>query len=126
MTKPTERELEILQILWSSGPSTVREVHTILSEKGDLGYTTALKLMQIMFEKGFLDRTKSGKTHTYFSLIKQEDASKQMVDKLMSTIFEGSATKLVMQALGNRKSSVEELRKIKSFIEKLENEADNE
>ncbi|MEO1437087.1 MAG: BlaI/MecI/CopY family transcriptional regulator, partial [Bacteroidota bacterium] len=83
-------------------------------------------LMQIMFDKGFLDRTKTGKTHTYRPLVNQEETGKQMVDRLMSTVFEGSAMKLVMQALGNRKSSAEELRKIKSFIERLENEADDE
>lgn len=120
LQKPTERELEILQVIWSSGPSTVREINETLSVDGSIGYTTTLKLMQIMFEKGILSRTKSGKTHIYQATISREDTQKHLIDKLLDTAFQGSAMNLVMQALGNSKSSKKELDEIRDYLDKLE------
>jgi len=118
--KPTEKELEILQVIWNKGPSTVREINEKLAQTNAVGYTTTLKLMQIMFEKGILSRTKNGKTHTYQSNMSMESTQKQLIDKLLVTAFQGSAMSLVMQALGNRKSSKKELDEIRSYLDKLE------
>jgi predicted transcriptional regulator len=118
--KPTESELVILQILWENGPSSVKLVHEVLSKQRDIGYTTALKLMQIMHEKGLLSREKEGKTHIYTPAISQEITQKQLVNRLVDTAFQGSSMSLIMQALGNKKTTAEELTQIKSFIEKLE------
>ena len=119
--KPTDGELEILKVLWKHGPSTVRIVNEQLNLKKDVGYTTTLKIMQIMFEKGLLDRTKSGKTHIYRSLVSEESTQKQLINKLLDTAFQGSAMKMVMQALGSRSSTKEELDEIRDFLDQLEN-----
>jgi len=118
--KPTESELEILSILWNKGPSTVREVNEEMNRNKVVGYTTTLKLMQIMTEKGMVERDTDGRTHIYTALARQEDAQVRMLDRLLDTAFGGSASKLVMQALGNHKTSDEELREIKALITKLE------
>lgn len=118
--KPTEKELEILQVLWRMGSATVREINDKLSEKKEVGYTTTLKLMQIMFDKGILERRAMGKTHEYTPLISEEDTQKTLVEQLMQSAFQGSAMKLVMQALGNKKSSSKELEEIKKFIDQLD------
>jgi predicted transcriptional regulator len=118
--KPTESELEILSILWKKGPSTVREVNDEMNRNKIVGYTTTLKLMQIMTEKGMVERDTDGRTHIYTALARQEDAQVRMLDRLLETAFGGSASKLVMQALGNHKTSDEELREIKALITKLE------
>ena len=97
--KPTESELEILQVLWSKGTATVREVHEILSLHKDAGYTTTLKLMQIMFEKGIAKRDDSSKTHIYEANITKENTQQQMLGKMISTMFNSSSTQLVMQVL---------------------------
>ena len=120
LPKPTDSELTILQELWQRGPSTVKVIHEALSSTRDIGYTTALKLMQIMHEKGLLTREREGKTHIYQPAVSQEKVRKQLLNKLMDTAFEGSAMKLIMQALGNESTSADELTQIKSFIEKLE------
>ena len=120
LPKPTDSELTILQELWQRGPSTVKVIHEALSSTRDIGYTTALKLMQIMHEKGLLTREREGKTHIYQPAVSQEKVQKQLLNKLMDTAFEGSAMKLIMQALGNESTSADELTQIKSFIEKLE------
>ena len=120
--KPTESELKILKVIWEKGPVTVKIVNEELrleSEK-DVGYTTTLKLMQIMAEKGLLTRSKKGRLHVYNSAIQQKDTQKLMLDKLLTNLFSGSASKLVMQALGNHETSKEELEEIKKYIEKLE------
>lgn len=117
--KPTDGELEILRILWTQGPSTVRQINDLLSQHREVGYTTTLKLMQIMFEKGILSRTKSGKTHTYTALISEQEVQQDLVDKLLDTAFEGSAMKLVMQALGSHESSPAELDEIRNFLDEL-------
>jgi BlaI family transcriptional regulator, penicillinase repressor len=118
--KPTESELEILSILWKNGPSTVRFVNDEMKQNKNVGYTTTLKLMQIMTEKGMVGREMDGRTHIYCALAKQEDAQVRMLDRLLEIAFEGSASKLVLQALGNHKTSDEELQEIKELIHKLE------
>jgi BlaI family transcriptional regulator, penicillinase repressor len=118
--KPTEKELEILQILWNKGPVAVKDVHEAMGGEESNGYTTILKLMQIMHEKGLVTRQKSGKLHLYKAVPTQENTRQQMLDKMINTIFEGSASQLVMSALGNNKSSREELQKIKQYLEQLE------
>ncbi|MFI5450529.1 BlaI/MecI/CopY family transcriptional regulator [Pedobacter sp. UC225_61] len=118
--KPTEGEMEILQVLWQKGTCTVREVHEDLNKK-DAGYTTTLKLMQIMHEKGLVDRDTSAKTHIYRALINQEKTQQQLVNKMIDNVFNGSAARLVMQALGNKTASQEEIDLIKEYLEKLEN-----
>ena len=118
--KPTDSELAILQLLWQQGPSTVKVVHEALSATRDIGYTTALKLMQIMHEKGLLTRERQGKTHVYQPAVSQEKIQNQLLNKLMDSAFQGSAMKLIMQALGNDNTTADELTQIKSFIEKLE------
>jgi len=118
--KPTEGEMEILQVLWQKGNCTVREVHEDLNKK-DAGYTTTLKLMQIMHEKGLVDRDTSAKTHIYRALINQEKTQQQLVNKMIDNVFNGSAARLVMQALGNKTASQEEIDLIKEYLEKLEN-----
>lgn len=118
--KPTEGEMEILQVLWKNGNCTVREVHEELNKK-DSGYTTTLKLMQIMLEKGLVDRDASAKTHIYRSLISQEQTQQQLVDKMIDNVFNGSAARLVMQALGNKTASQEEIDLIKAYLDNLEN-----
>ncbi len=123
--KPTDGELEILRILWTQGPATVRQINEALNalrspQDKEVGYTTTLKLMQILFEKGHLSRTKSGKTHTYTAELSENEVQQNLVDKLLDTAFEGSAMKLVMQALGNHQSSPEELDEIRKFLDELE------
>ena len=121
--KPTNSELEILQIIWKQGTVTVREVNEELSrEKGlDIGYTTTLKLMQIMHEKGLLERETSSRTHHYKALVTQSKTSQNMLDALIDNVFNGSAAQLVMQALSNKKSSKKEIEMIKKYLDELDN-----
>ncbi|MFY0254307.1 BlaI/MecI/CopY family transcriptional regulator [Chitinophaga sp. 30R24] len=118
--RPTESELEILSVLWEKGPSTVREVHDILSQTKDAGYTTTLKLMQIMHEKELLQRDTSSKTHVYTAAISQQKTQQQLVNKMIDTVFGGSASQLVMQALGHHQSSAEELDQIRQYLSAIE------
>ncbi len=120
--KPTEKELEILQVLWQKGPSTVREVFDVLSisKKSGVGYTTILKLMQIMFEKGILERIKEGKTHTYSVVIERIDTQKHMVSSMIDKVFQGSALDLVMQALGDSRTSSKDLDEVKAYLKTLD------
>jgi predicted transcriptional regulator len=118
--KPTEKELEILQILWKEGPVAVKGVHESMGGDQQNGYTTILKLMQIMHEKGLVTRQKSGKLHLYKAVASQEHTRQFIIDKMIHTVFQGSAMQLVMSALGNKKSSKEELTEIKRYLEKLE------
>lgn len=117
--KPTESELEILRVLWDKGTATVREVHEILSEHKDAGYTTTLKLMQIMFEKGIVKRDDSNKTHIYRANITRENTQQQIVGKMINSLFGGSSTQLVMQALGNTVPNKEELDEIQKLLDNL-------
>jgi len=117
--KPTEGEMEILQVLWQKGLCTVREVHEALDKK-DSGYTTTLKLMQIMHEKGMVERDTNQKTHIYKAIVNQDKTEKQLVNKMIDNVFNGSAARLVMQALGNHTTSADEIEEIKKYLEKLE------
>ncbi len=119
--KPTESELEILQVLWDKGQATVREVHEELSAIKDSGYTTTLKLMQIMFEKGIVKRDDSNKTHIYEANVSRESTQNQLMGKMVDSLFGGSSAQLVMQALGNTKVSNEELDEIQKMLDNLKN-----
>lgn len=118
--RPTDSELEILNILWDKGPSTVRDVHEVLEKNKDAGYTTTLKLMQIMYEKKLLKRDTSNKSHVYTAAISQEKTQGQIVKRMIDSVFNGSASQLVMQALGSHKASSEELEEIKKYLEEME------
>jgi len=122
--KPTESELEILNILWDKGPSTVRDVHEVLEKSKDAGYTTTLKLMQIMHEKKLLNRDTGNKTHVYEAAVSQKQTQGQIIQRLIDTAFNGSASQLVMQALGNHKASKEELDEIRQYLEQMEGNSD--
>jgi len=117
--KPTESELEILQVLWVKGTASVREVHEELSKTKDAGYTTTLKLMQIMNEKGLVKRDSSIKTHIYQAAVSKEKTQRHLLGKMIDTLFGGSSTQLVMQALGDHKASAEELVEIEKMIIEL-------
>ena len=117
--KPTEGELEILRVLWRKKKATVRDVHEVINIYKDSGYTTTLKLMQIMFEKGLVKRDDSGKTHIYEAIVSKEKTQKQLVDKMVNSLFDGSATQLVMQALGNKAPSADELNEIQKLLDNL-------
>jgi len=119
--KATESELEILQIMWEKGQCTVRDVHEVLAETKDAGYTTTLKLMQIMHDKGMVERDTTAKTHLYKALITREQAQNTALDKIISTVFKGSASQLIMQALSSKQSSKEELDMIKDYLAQLQN-----
>ena len=119
--KPTESELEILQVLWNHKQATVRTVHEELSKTKDSGYTTTLKLMQIMFEKGLVSRDDSSKTHIYQPVVTRAKTQGQFLNKMINTLFAGSSAELVMQALGNHTASADELEKIEALIADLKN-----
>ena len=118
--KPTEAELEILQVLWAHGPSTVRFVNETLAKHKEVGYTTTLKIMQIMTDKGLVKRNEANRTHIYEANVSEEVMQKHLLDKFMDMAFRGSAMKLVMQALGNHKTSKEDLAQIRELLDKME------
>ncbi len=120
--KPTESELEILRVLWSRGTASVRDVHEELSKTKEAGYTTTLKLMQIMNEKGLVKRDDSFKTHIYQASVSREKTQKHIVGKMINTLFGGSATALVLQALGNHKASPDELEEIQKLLTEMKNQ----
>ncbi len=117
--KPTEGELEILAVLWENGSATVRRVHEELCKTKEAGYTTTLKLMQIMFEKSMVTRDTSNKTHVYTATISKEKTQVQFVNKMINSLFAGSPTEMVMQALGGSKTSSADLQKIQELINTL-------
>lgn len=117
--KPTESELEILQVLWVKGTASVREVHEELLKNKEAGYTTTLKLMQIMHEKGLVKRDDSIKTHIYQAILSKERTQKHLLGKMIDNLFGGSPTQLVIQALGNHKASPGELEEIQQMIDNL-------
>lgn len=116
--KPTESELEILNVLWQQGSATVREVHEKLALKKEVGYTTTLKLMQIMLDKGLVSREVSGKTHVYTAEVDKEKTQGQIMQRMIETMFNGSAMQMVMQALGNHKATKAELDMIRDYLDK--------
>jgi len=118
--KPTDKELEILHVLWEKGAASVRDVHEALGGEKTNGYTTILKLMQIMHEKGIVTRQKRGKLHLYTAVHSEERTRSQILDKFIDKVFKGSAAQLVISALGNQKSSPQELDAIRKYLEKLE------
>lgn len=119
LIKPTESELEILQLLWTKGLATVREVHEDLAHTKDVGYTTTLKLMQIMHEKGLVKRDDSMRTHVYQAAVNKEKTQKHLLSKMIDNLFGGSPTQLVIQALGEAKASPEELDRIQALLNDL-------
>ena len=120
LLRPTDAELGILRVLWSRGPSTVRQVYEVISRDRETGYTTVLKLMQIMTEKGLVERDESERTHVYQARLTQEQTQQQLVDNLLEKAFGGSASQLVMRALAARPASVDELAQIRRLLDELE------
>lgn len=121
--EPTRSELEILQVLWQHGPSTVRFVNDILNEhKREVNYTSTLKLMQIMAEKGILQRDESAMKHVYHPSETEQKTKSHLLDKFVDSMYDGSASKLMMQLLGNKKPSKKELQEIKNLLNKLDKE----
>jgi predicted transcriptional regulator len=120
LSRPTDAELAILRVLWSRGPSTVRQVHEALSRDRETGYTTVLKLMQIMTEKGLVERDESERTHVYQARFTQEATQQRLVSDLLDKAFGGSASQLVMQALAAKPASADELAQIRRLLDELE------
>ena len=115
--RPTDAELAILRILWERGASTVRQVHEMLSPERSTAYTTTLKLLQIMTEKGLVRRDESDRTHIYQARLSEKQTQRQLVRDLLDRAFGGSASKLVMQALASKKASADELTEIRKLID---------
>jgi BlaI family penicillinase repressor len=118
--KPTDAEIEILQILWEDGAASVRDINDKLNNRREVGYTTTLKLMQIMNEKGLVIRDTAQRSHIYKPVVKEDDIKNNLISDFVNTAFKGSAMNLVMQALGNTTTSQDELDELKSLIAKLE------
>lgn len=118
--RPTDAELEILAVLWERGPSTVREVHDALHEHKPTGYTTVLKLLQIMTEKGLVRRDEEQRAHVYAARYAQEQTQRQLLGHLLERAFGGSATKLVLQALSTKQASPAELQRIRELLDEME------
>ncbi|QDU13793.1 Transcriptional regulator BlaI [Gimesia maris] len=118
--KPTAAELEILSILWEHGPDTVRAIHEILSKGKETGYTTTLKILQKMTEKGLVTRDESRRSHVYHAAIQEEQTQRQLVDELLKQAFGGAVEKLVMQALSSRKVAPEEIGALRKLLDELE------
>jgi predicted transcriptional regulator len=118
--RPTEGELEILKVLWEHGPSTVREVNDALNHARPTGYTTVLKLLQIMTDKGIVVRNESQRAHVYEARIPQEQTQKQFLTDLLDRVFDGSPARLVMQALSAKRTSSAELAQIRELLDEIE------
>jgi len=118
--KPTSSELEILRVLWLRGPSTVREVHEALSEKKSLGYTTVLKLLQIMTTKGTVRRNETQRAHVYEACLPAEQTKRQIAGDMLQRVFEGSASQLMMHALAGSKASAEEISELRRLLDEYE------
>ena len=122
MIKPTESELGILQVLWQIGAATVRVVNESLNSNNSkkTGYTTTLKLMQLMLEKGLLKRDTSARTHVYAATVQESDVQRNLLNQFVNRAFRGSSAQLVMEALGQNRASDDELAEIKELIERIE------
>jgi BlaI family transcriptional regulator, penicillinase repressor len=118
--QPTPAELEILSVLWERGPSTVRDVHETLNGRKDTGYTTVLKLLQIMTEKGLVTRDETARAHVYSTSAPEAQVQRQLVRDLLERAFGGSTSKLVMHALGARKAPREEIARIREMLDELD------
>jgi predicted transcriptional regulator len=118
--RPTPAELEILRVLWERGPSTVREVHESLERERATGYTTVLKLLQIMTEKGIVTRDERERAHVYAARVPEADTQRQLVGDLLDRAFGGSALKLVMHALSARRASPAEIERIRRMLDEIE------
>jgi BlaI family transcriptional regulator, penicillinase repressor len=123
--KPTEAELSILRVIWSRGPSTVREIQEVLERTRPTGYTTVLKILQIMTEKGLVQRQSSGRAHIYRARRSEEQTQQQLVSDLLERAFGGSAAKLVVQALGGKKATTEEWKEIQELLGRRRSRRDN-
>jgi predicted transcriptional regulator len=119
--EPTKSELEILKVLWQNGPSTVRFVNDKLNEQRLVQYTSTLKLMQIMFEKGLLTADKSSMKHIYGAALEEKKTKGALLEKFVDSLYDGSKASLMMQLLGNKKTAPEELAEIRKLLDKLEN-----
>ena len=119
---PTDSELEILQILWQSDPVSVRAINDQLNMKREVGYTTTLKILQIMFEKGLVKRDTSQRSHLYSSVAPEVETKAVLLKEFLKNTFKGSVSDMVLAALGDGKTSTKELEEIKSLIEKIENQ----
>jgi len=118
--KPTASELEILRVLWAHGPLTVRGVHEVLSEKKSLGYTTVLKLLQIMTTKGTVRRNETQRAHVYEAGLPAEQTKRQLAGDMLQRVFEGSASQLMMHALAGRKASQQEIDELRQLLDEYE------
>ncbi len=119
-TEPTKGELEILQVLWAQGPSTVRFVNDKLNEQREVNYTSTLKTMQIMADKGLVKRDESRMKHVYHAAEEEQKTKDHLLDKFVESVYQGAAGKLVMQLLGNRPTSKEDLASIREILDRLE------
>jgi len=117
LPKPTEAELELLRVLWEKGPATVRELHDAVNLQRPVGYTSVLKILQIMTEKGLVEREESAKAHIYRAAASQEETQNQLLRDLSERLFSGSAAQLAMHALAMQPTSAEELEEIRNLIE---------
>ena len=122
--KPTESELSILIILWKSGDSTVRDVNADLNRTRKVGYTNTLKMMQLMHEKGLLSRDESNRSHIYSPTIQADDIRSNLLNHMIDTVFEGSTSRMMLHALGNYKTSPEEIEEIRSLLNNIEDDGD--
>ncbi|GLH73435.1 transcriptional regulator [Geothrix limicola] len=120
VVRPTDAELAILRVLWERGPSTVRQVFEVMSEERELGYTTVLKMLQIMHEKGLVQRDVTDRVHTFSTTQTQTQTQRHLLDDLLDKAFGGSSLNLVMQALATRKASHEELAEIRKMLDHAE------
>ncbi len=120
LPKPTDAELSILRVLWERGPSTVREVWEQLSPEQGTGYTTILKICQIMFDKGLLSRDETARSHVYSAARSQDQTQREVIRHLLDRVFSGSAPKLVMQALATKKATRAELAEIRKLLDEIE------
>lgn len=122
MPRPTDAELAILRVLWLAGPSTVRDVHNALSSSQDTGYTTVLKILQIMTDKGLVVRDESERAHVYEARLSEQRTQRQLLSDLADRAFGGSPTRLAMQALSGRKATSAELSEIRALLDEMEGE----
>jgi predicted transcriptional regulator len=122
LPKPTDGELAILSVLWRHGPRTVREIHSEFNQTRETGYTTVLKMLQIMAEKGLVTRDETQKTHVYEAALRQSEAQRWFLGDLLDRVFNGSSHRLVLQALSTKKASAAELAEIRKLLDDIEEE----